>query len=364
VKEPPEIPLPSALREDLYEADALPEIAVLFDPPEELLEAYGLEPSVGVIAIVSGGADARRDALLAGALEVFSPDVDEGEAQARLGAAVERFRSRLDLERHRERLAQQNAATERNLRLAARLQRSFLPRELPALAEVSFSTAYLPQEFVSGDSYEVRQLDARHVAIYTLDAVGHGVRAALLTVLLRANFRPLDAEGRPRSPAFVLHELNRALLDAQLNESPTAACCYAVLNVEEGSMRMASAGHPLPVALHPEGTRRELGDSGLLLGIQEVDYQDAELQLSPGERVFFFTDGAEPGYDDSFAHQLSLHRDLVLEDQVGGALGAVIRLDEDGRPEDDITVVAFCFEGSALPAVADEAPVANPSPGA
>ena len=63
--------------------------------------------------------------------------------------------------------------------------------------------------------------------------------------------------------------------------------------------------------------------------------------VAAGERVFFYTDGADPGYDHSFAKQLSLHRDLDLEDQVGGALGAVIRLDAEGRPEDDVTAVAF-----------------------
>lgn len=343
-----ELQLPLALQEDLYEADSLPEIAVLYDPPLELLMAYGLEASVGVIAILSGGSGARVAALEAGAIEVLSPDMDEAEARIRVQTAVARFRTRLELEQDRERLSEQQTHMERNLRLAARLQRSFLPRALPELAAVQFSTAFLPQEFVSGDSYDLRRLDDRHVLIATIDAVGHGVRAALLTVLLRAHLIPYEGT-RLRDPHEVVAELNQALIDARLEESPTAAVCYALLDTVSGTMRLSNAGHPRPVSLPPGGGRRSLGSSGLLLGIDPMEYETDEVQLAPGERVFFFTDGADPGYDEGFSEQLLRHADLELELQVGGALGEVIELDAEGRPEDDITVVGIHYRGASAP---------------
>ncbi|MBL4844998.1 MAG: SpoIIE family protein phosphatase [Planctomycetes bacterium] len=335
--------LSPALQEDLYEVDAFPEIAVLYEPVVEVLEAYGLEPSIGVIAILSGGPQERIAAWEAGALEVLSPDMHVAEAQIRVQTAVARFRTRLDLEADREHLAAQRTVLERNLRLAARLQRSFLPSTLPAMENVEFSTAFLPQEFVSGDSYDVRQLDADHVLIATLDAVGHGVRAALLTVLLRSHIVALGSEGEIRDPHLVVAELNQTLLDARLEESPTAAVCYAILNVKTGVMRLSNAGHPRPVSLLPSGEKRSLGSSGLLLGIDPMTYETDEVQLTAGERVFFFTDGADPGYDEGFSEQLLRHADLELELQVGGALGEVIELDSEGRPEDDITVVGLCW---------------------
>ena len=84
-----------------------------------------------------------------------------------------------------------------------------------------------------------------------------------------------------------------------------------------------------------------LAATGLLLGVDPEGYASVDVQLEPGDRVFFFTDGADPGYDDGFATQLILHKGLDLEDQVGGALGGVIKLDGEGRPEDDVTAVAF-----------------------
>lgn len=345
-----ELQLSPALQEDLYEVDALPEIAVLYEPQLEVLEAYGLAPGVGVIAVLSGGPEERVAAWEAGAIEVLTPDMELDEARVRLQTAVARFRTRLELEQDRERLAAQRTVLERNLRLAARLQRSFLPASLPDLPSVQFSTAFLPQEFVSGDSYDVRQLDEHHVLIATFDAVGHGVRAALLTVLLRSNLEPKEPKGALRDPHLVVGDLNQALIDAHLEESPTAAVCYAILDVRTGVMRMAAAGHPQPVALLPNGEKRSLGNSGLLLGIDPMDYETDTIQLSPGERVFFFTDGADPDYDGGFGEQLLRHQDLELELQVGGALGEVIELDDEGRPEDDITVVGLCWGAERLPA--------------
>lgn len=331
--------LSPALRLELSEADALPEIAVVFGPTPELLEAYALDERVGVIAVVAEPG-ARLAALEAGALEAVDPTLPEAEARARVQTAVARFRSRLRLERSREELQQVAVAMERNLRLAAQMQRSFLPRVLPDLRGARFATAYLPREFVSGDSYDVRTVGPSEVALCTLDSVGHDVRAALVTVLLRAALRPREGE-RLLEPHEVVGRVNRALLDANLEDAPTAAMLYAVVDVASGRARLANAGHPLPLVLRADGSSERVGGSGLLLGIDPEPYETVELVLAPGEALVLFTDGVDPDYDARrFREQLRLHADLDLEDQLAGALGATIVLDAEGRPEDDITVVA------------------------
>lgn len=337
----PALAIPPELRAALEEADALPEVVVLVDPSPEVLEAYTVEERLAVIAVISGPPEARAAALEAGAVEVLDPR-QPVEALARLETAVARFRSRLRLEEARDALDRQTEALERDLRLAARLQRSFLPRlselERPGLR---FASAYLPREFVSGDSYDARWLDEERLAFYTLDSVGHGVRAALLTTLLRSAFRPLDVDGRVRAPGEVLEELDRVLRDAELDESPTAAFCYGLLDLPRRRLRIANAGHPLPLRLGPTGEIEPLGGSGLLLGVEPERYETWEVELAPGDRVIFHTDGAEPSYEHRFADQLVKHRDLELMDLLGGALGAAITLDDEGRPEDDVTVLAL-----------------------
>src|SRR5687767_9061625 len=71
------------------------------------------------------------------------------------------------------------------LRLAARLQQDFLPKNLPQVGNVRFHTLYRPAGYVSGDLYDVMRLDERNVGFYMADAVGHGMPAALLTMFLK-----------------------------------------------------------------------------------------------------------------------------------------------------------------------------------
>jgi phosphoserine phosphatase RsbU/P len=349
--EPPQ--LSPALRGALDEFDTLPEIVVLVDPEPEVLEAYALEERLSVIAVVSGegeeGSLRRAEALDAGALEVIDPTMSDAEALARVNTAVARFRSRLRVEAARDELDRHSESLERDLLMAARLQRSFLPDLREDVPGFRFAAAYLPQEFVSGDTYDLRVVEVdeqgkpTHVALYTLDAVGHGVRAALLMVLLRAVFRPVDTDGRLRPPHDVVGELERCMRETRLDESPTAAFCYGVLDVERGRLAVANAGHPLPVILRAGGGVERVGTSGLLLGVVPEEYETTTVELRPGDRVFFFTDGADVEYDDGFIRQLEQHAglDLSLEEHVGGALGATIELDAEGRPPDDVTVLAL-----------------------
>lgn len=334
-------PVPEHLRDALAEASALAWVQVLVDPSPELLEAYALEGRVGVVAIVTGGPERRAAALLAGALEALDPALPVVEARARVEAAVARFRSRLHMELAREALDAEVESREVDLRLAAQLQRSLLPERPPAPPGWEVAVALLPREFVCGDSYDARLLDPDHLLLWTLDAVGHGVRAALLGVLLRTAVSPLGADGRPRAPGEVLCELDRRLCEMRLDGSPTAAMCYGVLRLSTRRLWLANAGHPLPLRQRAGGELEALGDSGLLLGVEPVARTSFEVALLPGERVFLHTDGIGPELGRRFEAELRAHRELSLMDQVGGALGATVPLDPEGRPQDDVTVLAL-----------------------
>ncbi len=71
------------------------------------------------------------------------------------------------------------------MRLAAKLQRDFLPRKFPQVGPLQFSVMFRPAAWVSGDIYSVERLDEIHVGVYVADAVGHGLPAALLTMFIK-----------------------------------------------------------------------------------------------------------------------------------------------------------------------------------
>ncbi|HZZ42191.1 MAG TPA: PP2C family protein-serine/threonine phosphatase [Tepidisphaeraceae bacterium] len=186
------------------------------------------------------------------------------------------------------------------MRLAAKLQRDFLPKSMPEVGPVRFHTLFRPAGYVSGDLYDVIRLDERNVAFYVADAVGHGMPAALLTMFMkRALVTKQILTGRYRlmRPGETMHLLNQALLDQHLEQATFATALYGVINCETLAVSFARAGHPCPLLLKSDGTVEELQADGGLLGIFEDEtYQDGRAQLTAGDRLILFTDGVEVAF--------------------------------------------------------------------
>src|SRR5262249_27026395 len=122
-----------------------------------------------------------------------------------------------------QQLQQAYQQIESDLRLARRLQASFLPRSLPAVGPVRFGVSYRPCGQVGGDFYDVFRLDEQHVGFYVADAMGHGVPASLLTIFLKKAVQPKEVTGdsyRLVPPEEVLARLNRDLIAQKLAEMP------------------------------------------------------------------------------------------------------------------------------------------------
>jgi len=189
-------------------------------------------------------------------------------------------------------LERQVQSTDRDLHRAELIQRSLLPHEAPALPHCCLQSLYRPGHIVGGDLFDVERLDDRHVAILVADAAGHGLSAALLSVLFRERLRLVDADGRPLGPAAVLAQVN-----AQMRESPTPAGMFVtavicVLDAERREVVLASAGHPPVLRVTAGGGVEEIGQSGPALGLSaEAVYTERRLQLAEGDRLLLYTDG-------------------------------------------------------------------------
>lgn len=192
-----------------------------------------------------------------------------------------------------------NPLTE-EMRLAARLQRDFLPRRLPEVGPVRFGVLFRPAGWVSGDIYDVARLDETRVGFYIADAVGHGLPAALLTMFIKRGLQTKRIVGNTYEiipPHISLQELNSDICRQNLTDCQFCTAVYCVLDVERRVLTCARAGHPEPVMLHPDGTVQTIHVVGSLLGVfpQEV-YESTEVRLSAGDRVVLYSDGAEPAF--------------------------------------------------------------------
>ncbi len=214
-------------------------------------------------------------------------------------------RTTSELSRSREDLRAKNLIMEENLRMAREIQLTMLPQQYPAFpgnvppeqSAFQFLHRYQPAESVSGDFFGVYALSDAEAAVFICDVTGHGIRAALVTAMIRA----LAEELKPlaREPGNFLRKLNSDLCNILKSASSPmlTTAFYLVANWQTGKLRFANAGHPKPLLLHRATGRIELlahasGRGEPALGLfDNPSYQTTEITIAPGDFVMLFTDG-------------------------------------------------------------------------
>ena len=232
--------------------------------------------------------------------------------------AIERKRLEEKLTRTTEELRAKNAEMEADLNMARELQQAFLSRQQRVFPEamngsdsaLRFHYCYQPTTVLAGDFFDVISLSNTMAGVLIADVMGHGVRAALVTAIVRGLVEELSVEAL--DPGQFLTEINRGLTAILHNTEwpiPVSAF-YLVADVSTGQMRYANAAHPSPICLHRRSgiaERMELaphGRSGPILGVvDDAIYSTGECQISPLDLVMLYTDGlyeAENQNDERF----------------------------------------------------------------
>ncbi|MFJ8624976.1 SpoIIE family protein phosphatase [Kitasatospora sp. NPDC093550] len=186
---------------------------------------------------------------------------------------------------------------------ALTLQRSLLPRRLPRQESIEVASGYLPAGAgagVGGDWFDVIPLSGARVALVVGDVVGHGLHASASMGRLRTAVRTLADVDLP--PDELLTHLDDLVLHLPDDLQPEdgfestgesgATCLYAVYDPVSRRCVLASAGHPLPLVIAPDGTRTEVSvQPGPPLGIGGLPFEATELELPEGSLLALFTDG-------------------------------------------------------------------------
>ena len=241
------------------------------------------------------------------------------------------------------------------MRLASRLQRDFLPRRLPLVGRARFDVLFRPAGWVSGDIYDVTRLDETHVGFYVIDAVGHGMPAALLTMFIKRAIQTKRINGNSYEIIHPHESMARLNADICSQELPSCQFCtgvYCVLNTADLTLSYTRAGHPEPVLLRADGSVSVLNQPGGLLGIIPDElYATSRVQLAPGDRLVLYSDGASDALRcDGEANGESLRRVLTElahqnREQMLQELMARIGQHQLARAEkDEITVIVLDVE--------------------
>jgi serine phosphatase RsbU (regulator of sigma subunit) len=180
---------------------------------------------------------------------------------------------------------------ERDLELAQQVQRGFLPKRRPKIANYRVHDFYCPADKVGGDYFDYVPLPDGRVAVVVADVVGHGVAASLLMAKLSASVRFCLAT--ESDPAKAVTEMNRTLSEDSL-EDRFITMIMVVLRPDRPEMTIVNAGHMPPLICRANGDLLEPGDSERgfpLLFMESVEYQQASVTLNPGDQVILYTDG-------------------------------------------------------------------------
>jgi len=349
-----------------------------FDGGQALLLAKDVSPHVPFI-VISGavGEETAVELLKAGATDFVLKDKllrlvpamhrALREVQERLAldhAQAELYSCNTELEqRVRDRtreLSEKNKIMEEDLRMAHELQMALLPSRFPTLPKgcreedsaVRICSLYRSSHSVGGDCFNVTPLSDTVLSVFICDVMGHGVRAALVTAMLRALEEQLGEKAA--DPGLLLSEMNRAQCHIfEASETLVfASACSLTVDVAKGTVTFANAGHPSPLLVHRRTHRVEVlslpESRGPALGIfPEATYQSHTQKLEPEDFILLFTDGlfeventrSELFSEERLREAVEQHAELAPEPLVQAVLHDVEAFTEGGAFTDDLCVV-------------------------
>ncbi|MBO4692992.1 MAG: SpoIIE family protein phosphatase [Clostridia bacterium] len=191
------------------------------------------------------------------------------------------------------------ARIESELNLATRIQADMLPNTFPAFpgrVEFDIYASMDPAKEVGGDFYDFFLIDDDHLYMAVADVSGKGVPAALFMMASKIILANNAIAGK--SPAQILTDTNAAICSNN-REEMFVTVWIGILELSTGKLTAANAGHEYPVIKNPDGVFKLLKDKhGFVIGgMSGIKYKEYELTLSPGSKIFLYTDGVPEATD-------------------------------------------------------------------
>jgi serine phosphatase RsbU (regulator of sigma subunit) len=266
------------------------------------------------------------------------------------------------LEKRQREINQKNEQMEEDLRLAREIQLALLPETLLKFSAKGdskqgfhFYHRFQPAGVVSGDFFHLLRLSERAVGVLVCDVMGHGVRSAFITAMLRTLVEELRQFGE--DPGELLTRVNAELkaILRQMGQPMFATAFYLVADLITGEMRFSRAGHPNPMHLNrAAGEVKPLrclpGTQGPALGVfPDARYGTSFGRLATNDCLFLFTDGLYEVFDtsatefgrDRLAEAIQRRRQSPLAELVDEVFGEVLNYSASHQFEDDVCLVGL-----------------------
>jgi serine phosphatase RsbU (regulator of sigma subunit) len=248
--------------------------------------------------------------------------------------------------------ARETAREERELEMAAEVQKALLPPRTRSGPTYRAAGASIACRTIGGDFLETFELPGGSFGFALGDVAGKGPSAAILAGLVQGVFASHVGDGD--GPAATLTRANRAI-SRRAVESRFATIAYLIL-APDGRLRSSSAGHLPACVVRVDGSVQRLEKGGLLAGVfEDARYEEEEITLRAGDTVLLYSDGvtdAENYEGEQLGEDrlMDLIRSASRADSPDAVLESALRSVQEfaaGRPPaDDITLLVVRYDGA------------------
>lgn len=255
------------------------------------------------------------------------------------------------LVREQQAEAKERERIQQEMQVAALIQQTLLPKELPSIPGWHVDAFYRPARAVGGDFYDFIPLADGRLGVVIGDVTDKGVPAALVMATCRAMLRA--AAQRHASPSAVLADVNE-LLVPEIPPAMFVTCLYAIIETEAGELVLANAGHNLPYVRTADGVI-ELRATGMPLGLMpDMTYDERTYRMQRGDEMVLTSDGITEAHNidgEMYGFPRLMGRVAVKppnDDMVAALVGDLEGFTGTGaEQEDDITLVVVRRTASA-----------------
>ncbi len=267
-----------------------------------------------------------------------------------------------ELKEMQNRLLARSKEEDEDLRSAAMIQKSLLPNRMPNIPGMTFAWDFSPFEKIGGDLFNVLQVDEENMMAFLLDVSGHGISSAMVTMSVYQSLSTHTSQiikkvfseppyYRLLSPAEVMVELSNEYPFDRFDKFFTIV--YMLINIKTGKLTYSCAGHPAPLILRNDGSTEWLKTGGGLIGLLNTGpYEEAQLTLEPGDRIFLYSDGLIEYCDyngEAFGSERLLdvlsHNSMSLKTSCSSVRKALDHFGNHRALQDDVSLLGMEFLG-------------------
>lgn len=246
-----------------------------------------------------------------------------------------------------EKLKHENEENERELEMARELQLGLIPQETEPIGRLAMAFRYIPTSWAGGDLFDVVEGAEGCTNFFISDVSGHGVGAAFVTAMIKMSVQTCSHGSG--SVGDLVEGVNKAI-SALLADGMFVTAFFGSLSPDAARIQYVNAGH-LPGLLirSDDQTIEHLESSSLPLGVlDDVDFESAEVDTAPGDRLILYTDGIIEA-DDESGEQFGMERfeqsvlsccDKSLDELVERALDDLIKFSGKHTFDDDVNLLA------------------------